>query len=294
MAAINYQEEAPAQPEQMVAAKGTAFDEVQPKDCKAVNMDAAFNSNVSDIFKNKYVSPRSPYTTLCVPTQGIGDWCSTKRTANIDDTKLRSMVKNGVLTLDLRQENGVANEHGDSKLISFRSPAEGKNIAYTSLWDNYPDSISIPLKGKASHAYLMMAGSTNPMQFDMANGVIIVEYVDGTTDELELHSPSNWCPIEQDFLENAKAFPIPSPRPYRVGLSTGVVSRHLFRELNGSKENKSFADMPEFKKAISEIDGGAAILLDMPLNPKKKLRNLKLKVLSNEVVIGLMGITLQK
>ena len=288
METVNYQEEAPAQPEQMVAAKGTAFDEVQPKACKAVNMDAAFNSNVSDIFKNKYVSPRSPYTTLCVPTQGIGDWCSTKRTANIDDTKLRSMVKDGMLTLNLKQGDEVG------KNIFFRSPSEGKNIAYTSLWDNYPDSISIPLKGKASHAYLMMAGSTNPMQFDMANGIVIVEYTDGTTDELELYSPSNWCPIEQDFLENAKAFPIPSPRPYRVGLSTGVVSRHLFHDLNGGKENKSFADMPEFKKAISEIDGGAAVLLDMPLNPKKKLRNLKLKVLSNEVVIGLMGITLQK
>lgn len=297
LATVNYQEEAPAKPVQMEAAKGTAYDEVQPKICKVVNMDAAFNSNVSDIFKNKYVSPRSPYTTPCVPTQGIGDWCSTKRTANINDAKLRSMVKDGMLTLNLKQE-GEANSTADGKALGntifFRSPSEGKNIAYTSLWDNYPDSISIPLKGKASHAYLMMAGSTNPMQYDMANGVVIVEYTDGTTDELELHSPSNWCPIEQDFLENAKAFPIPSPRPYRVGLSTGIVSRHLFHDLNGGKENKSFADMPEFKKAISEIDGGAAVLLDMPLNTKKKLRSLKLKALSNEVVIGLMGVTLQK
>lgn len=279
LAAVNYQEEAPVQPEQMAVAKGTAFDEVHPKACKGVNMDALFNSNVSDIFRNKYVSPRSPYTTLCVPTQGIGDWCSTKRMAKIDDTKLRSMVKNGIVTL------------AD---VPFRSSAEGRNIAYTSLWDNYPDSISIPLKGRASHAYLMMAGSTNPMQFDMANGIIIVEYTDGSTDELELHSPSNWCPIDQDFLENAKAFPIPSPRPYRVGLSTGMVSRHLFRDLYGGNEQKTFADMSEFKKAISGIDGGAAVLLDMPLNPKKKLRSLKLKALSNEVVIGLMGVTLQK
>lgn len=50
-----------------------------------------------------------------------------------------------------------------SAQLAFRSPAEGKNIAYTSLWDNYPDSITVPLKGKASHAYLLMAGSTNPM-----------------------------------------------------------------------------------------------------------------------------------
>ena len=66
---------------------GNDFAEVNPKECRKVNMDKVFNANVSDIFKNQYLSPRSPYTTLCVPTQGIGDWCSTKKTANIDDTK---------------------------------------------------------------------------------------------------------------------------------------------------------------------------------------------------------------
>jgi hypothetical protein len=30
----------------------------------------------------------------------------------------------------------------------------------------------------------------------------------------------------------------------------------------------------------------------MPLNPKKKLRSLTLRTLSNDVVIGLMGVTL--
>ena len=54
------------------------------------------------------------------------------------------------------------------------------------------------------------------------------------------------------------------------------------------------ADVPGFKKAVAEVDGGAAILLDMPLDAKKKLKRLILRTLSNEVVIGLMGITLQK
>jgi hypothetical protein len=41
------------------------------------------------------------------------------------------------------------------------------------------------------------------------------------------------------------------------------------------------------------IRGGAAQLLRMPLNPGKQLRSLTLRTLSNDVVIGLMGITLQ-
>lgn len=260
---------------------GHDFAEVNPKECRKVNMDKVFNANVSDIFKNQYLSPRSPYTTLCVPTQGIGDWCSTKKTANIDDTKFRSLIKDGVFW---------AHVDGD---LPFRSPKEGKNIVYTSLWDNYPDSISIMLKGKASHAYLLMAGSTNPMQYAIENAVIRVEYADGTRNELMLTPPVNWCPIEQDFLENATAFPQPELRPYRVGLASGKVSRHLFRDLH-LEVNRNMADVPGFKKAVAEVDGGAAILLDMPLDAKKKLKRLILRTLSNEVVIGLMGITLQK
>lgn len=260
---------------------GNDFDELKPEECREVNMDKAFNANVSDIFKNQYLSPRSPYTTLCVPTQGIGDWCSTKKTANIDDTKFRSLIRDGVFW---------AHVDGD---LPFRSPKEGKNIAYTSLWDNYPDSISVMLKGKASHAYLLLAGSTNPMQYAIGNAVVRVEYADGTSDELMLTPPVNWCPIEQDFLENATAFPQPQLRPYRIGLASGKVSRHLFRDLH-LEANRNMADVPGFKKAVAEIDGGAAILLDMPLDGKKKLRRLTLRTLSNEVVVGLMGITLQK
>ena len=260
---------------------GNDFAEVNPKECRKVNMDKVFNANVGDIFKNQYLSPRSPYTTLCVPTQGIGDWCSTKKTAHVDDTKFRSLIKDGVFW---------AHVDGD---LPFRSPKEGKNIVYTSLWDNYPDSISVMLRGKASHAYLLMAGSTNPMQYAIENAVVRVEYADGTRDELMLTPPVNWCPIEQDFLENATAFPQPELRPYRIGLASGKVSRHLFRDLH-LEVNRNMADVPGFKKAVAEVDGGAAILLDMPLDGKKKLRRLTLRTLSNEVVIGLMGITLQK
>lgn len=97
---------------------GNDFDQLNDGKRRMVNMDAAFNSEVSDIFKNQYLTPRSPYTTLCVPTQGMGDWCSTKKLAKIDDSKLRSMVKDG----SFETLPG----------LSFRTPAEGKNIAYTS------------------------------------------------------------------------------------------------------------------------------------------------------------------
>lgn len=181
---------------------------------------------------------------------------------------MRACVRNGLLSTQL----GVA----------FRTPAQGRNIAYTSLWDNYPDSVTVPLSGKASHAYLLMAGSTNHMQCHIANGVVRVHYKDGTSDILELVNPDNWCPIEQDFFVDGIAFQTSQPRPYRLHLKSGLVSNNLEKDLGITGV---------YGRAI---DGGAGVLLDMPLNPTKELSHLTLETLSNDVVIGLMGVTLQR
>jgi hypothetical protein len=39
-------------------------------------------------------------------------------------------------------------------------------------------------------------------------------------------------------------------------------------------------------------DGGAATVLDLPLNKNKELKNLVVKTIANDVVIGLMAVTL--
>lgn len=251
------------------AAIGTAINDVVPEKCTPINIDEAFNANIPDIFENKYLSPRSPYTTLCLPTQGIGDWCSTKKTARIDDSGLRNGAVDGVFT---------------ACSIPFRTPESGKNIVYTSLWDNYPDSVCVQLSGQASHAYLMLAGSTNPMQSQFVNGEIRIDYTDGTHETMPLRNPDNWCPIEQDYYHDGIAYNLPQPRPYRVGLSTGKVSRQLVQDLSTEK----------LTPTNMGIDGGAAQLLDIPLKKDKQLRSLTLTTTANDVVIGLISLTLQK
>ena len=154
-------------------------------------------------------------------------------------------------------------------------------MIYTSLWDNYPDAVTIPLKGKASKAYLLMAGSTNHMQSRIDNGLVVVTYTDGTADTLALRNPDNWCPIEQEYYIDGQAFNAPQPRPYRVCFGTGDVSRNL-----GSI-------VPLGGDYGRDIPGGAGQMLEMPLNPQKRLKSLTIRTLSNDVVIGLMAITLQ-
>lgn len=233
---------------------------------RQVKLDKYFNSEVDDIYKNEYLSPRPPYTTLQLPVQGIGEWCHPDLTAEINDSVFRTLVTDGRFT--------VAG-------VPFRTPEEGNNIIYTSLWDNYPESIEIPLTGKAASAYLLMAGSTNHMQSRIDNGLVIATYKDGSSDTLRLVNPDNWCPIEQDYFVDGKAFYTTEPRPYRVALASGLVSRDLGSELR----------MTEVYGR--PIPGGAAQMLRMPLNSQKKLRSLTLRTLSNDVVIGLMGVTLQ-
>ncbi|MBM6992382.1 MAG: DUF4450 domain-containing protein [Prevotella sp.] len=268
-------ENTPFEPQPAVA---TAFDAVDAKACRMVDMSRWFNANVTDIFRNKYLSPRSPYTTLCLPTQGIGDWCSTQRTADIDDSGLRTAAVGGKFT---------------AAGVPLLTPQEGRNVVYTSLWDNYPDSVVIPLKGRAAHAYLLMCGSTNPMQYDVPNGAVRVTYTDGSSERVELRSPGNWCPIEQDFDDNGLAFRLPKPRPYRVALKTGAVSRTLAATFR-MNTNSRWTDQPEDKKPVLNIPGGAAQMLDIPLNPKKRLKTLTLETIANDVVIGLMSVTLQR
>lgn len=238
---------------------------------ESVDLATVFNDKVTNIFKNRYLSPRPTSPTLQLPTQGIGNWCYPLTTANIDDSGLREKAGDkGRIVLP----NGIP--------LATSGQPETNNIAFTSQWDNYPDSITVPLSGSASHAYLLMAGSTNPMQSRIENGEVQVVYTDGTVDRLSLVNPSNWWPIEQDYINDGYAFNTESPKPYRLYLKTGQVSR----DFNDFITIKGFSNQG--------IDGGAATVLDLPLDPKKELKKLTIKTLANDVVIGLMSLTLQK
>ena len=233
---------------------------------KPQNISASFNASVTDIFKNKYVAPRPRTTTLQIPLQGVGEWCHPQYTPVINDSAFRRLI--------WKEKFSVAG-------VPFRTPSKGRNIVFASLWKNYPDEVSIPLHGSASAAYLLMAGSTNHMQSHIDNGQVVVRYQDGSSDTLRLRNPENWCPIEQDYYIDSLAFCTSAPRPYRVALGTGTVSRDLGRELG-------------IKGVYGrEIPGGAAQMLCMPLNRYKTLKSLTVQALSNDVVIGLMAVTLQ-
>jgi hypothetical protein len=232
-----------------------------------INIQSYLNNKITDIFKTSYLSPRPTSPTLQMPTQGIGEWTYPLRTVQISDSGFRK---------NLTGTNLIQIPQG----IIFMSSADSmqNNILFTSQWDNYRSQAEIPLTGKASHAYFLMAGSTNPMQSRMVNGVVCIEYQDGTSDSLELKNPENWWPIEQDYLEDGYAFQTGAPKPVRVHLKTGKVVSVYDDSINSFNGKM--------------INGGAATVLDLPLNKTKTLKKIVVKTIVNEVVIGLMAVSL--
>ncbi|MBE7172385.1 MAG: DUF4450 domain-containing protein [Williamsia sp.] len=233
-----------------------------------VDMASLFNDKVTQIFKNKYLSPRPSSTTLQLPWQGIGDWPHPQETFEVDDGGLRRLA-------------GEKNEIWLPQGIRFRTLglAGADNILFTSQWDNYPHEKRIPISGKASHAWFLMAGSGNPMQSRLTNGAIQVAYTDGTVDTLALYNPETWWPIDQDYYTDGFAFSLKAPRPIRIHLGSG--------EIVSGEESKT-------KFNGKKISGGAATVLDLVLDPSKTLQNVTLRTEVNDVVIGLMAITLYR
>jgi hypothetical protein len=129
------------------------------------------------------------------------------------------------------------------------------------------------------HAYLLMAGSTNWMQSRFDNGEVLIAYTDGATERLALHNPTTWWPVDQDYKIDDFAFRRPEAIPPRVDLKTGTVR---------------VLDLSEFKGKGGKVPGGAATVLDLPLRADRELKSLTVRALANEVVIGLMSVTLMR
>jgi Domain of unknown function (DUF4450) len=236
-----------------------------------VDLTPYFNERVTDIFRpGKYRAPRSPFVSLAIPSQGIGAWAGhVNAAASIDDSGLRH----------------AADLHGGRFVLPdglpFATPGGGTapNIVFTSQWDNYPRRATVPLTGRARHVYVLMAGSTNHMQSRFDNGEVIVTYRDGSSVRLALNNPVNWWPIDQDYFIDDYQFRRNEPIPPRIDLRTGLVR---------------VSSVAAFRGRGGAVAGGAATVLDLPLDPAKELQSLSVVAVANEVVIGLMAVTLQQ
>jgi len=241
----------------------------RPVEC--VDIAAHFNERVVDIFKpGKYRSPRSPFVSLSLPSQGLGAWAGhVNASAEIDDSGLRraSAANSGRFLMP--------------NSVPFATPGPGKapNVVFVSQWDNYSREARIELVGHAARVYLLMVGSTNHMQSRLDNGEVVVEYADGSSTRLGLQNPTTWWPIEQDYFIDDYQFCYVGYLPPRIDLKTGQVR---------------LLSIDEFKGRGGIVPGGAATVLELALEVTKPLSHLTTRALANDVVIGLMAATLER
>lgn len=239
---------------------------------ETIDLSAVFNDKVTRIFKNQYLSPRPTAATLQLPYQGIGNWCYPLTNALIDDRGLRKQAEQG---------NGIIHY----QQISYATPADtnNNNIAFVSKWDNFSDTLTVkPIQKRGRRLHLILAGTTNPMQSRMENGKLLVTFEDGTNKTLSLQNPDTWWPIEQDYFYDGKAFYYDQQkRPTRLLLKSGKFTR----------EETTYSTIKGYSNRA--IEGGAANVyaLDIPNIP---IKSIQLIALCNDVVIGLMALTIEQ
>ncbi|MEI6350213.1 MAG: DUF4450 domain-containing protein [Verrucomicrobiota bacterium] len=143
----------------------------------------------------------------------------------------------------------------------FKWDIKEKDIAFTSLWDNWPRKVTVPVNQTGDSVWMLVAGSTNPMQVRIANAALRFEYADGTTEQLDLVNPTNFwslCPfLWSDYEYAREGFSLPKEKPSMVQLGTNC----------------------------------RAMVYGWKLKKGVALKQVTLESLSQEVIVGLMGVS---
>jgi len=218
-----------------------------------VPMVAALNGDVRTIYLQKYLSPRPNTCSLRLATDGYSTWQMVLNKKNkAPDIDLDNLQSLTDATGKLRAENGVP----------FLFPGAGENnIAFTSRWDNWPKQVDIPVNKSGNAVWFLLCGTTNPMEVRIPNAELRMTYADGVVEKLEIVPPFNFwtlCPlggVDYDYSRDGFALPKSPPMTLQLGRNC------------------------------------RAIVLGWNLRPGVALKSVSLETLSEQVVIGLMGMT---
>ena len=211
------------------------------------------NGDVRTIFQQRYLSPRPATCSVRLGVDGYSAW--TFPYWNLPPPPI-----------DLSAVPQLTDGRGwimTPSHVPFARFGEGRNIGFTSLWDNWPTSIEIPIHRAATTIWLLVCGTTFPMQTRIANAAFRFRYADGEIETLELVPPHNFwmlCPWGgEDYSYEHDAFCLPAEPPPQVQLGANC----------------------------------RAMVLSWKLRPGVKLETVTLEALSQDVVIGLMGLSLE-
>jgi len=226
---------------------------------QSVDLSAQYNGDVRTIFQQRYVSPRPNTCSLRLATDGYSTWQEMLGPGDtVQPSKAPKIDLANVRTMQDKSSHLLQTSQG----VPFAWPDGAHNIAFTSLWDNWPRQVTVPVNRKADAISLLLCGFTNPMQNRISNAEIRLNYSDGLVDRVELVPPFNFwslCPFggsDYDYARDGFALPKNPPPTVRLGANC------------------------------------RANLLNVRLRTDTTLQSATLETLSQEVIIGLMGASL--
>ena len=237
-----------------------------PTDANWENIDIStqMNADVTTIYKQQYLSPRPNTVSIRLGTDGYSPWTFPhwKSAAPV--------IKTDKVTGMLNQNNQLITPQG----VPFNWSTTEKNITFTSIWDNFPSKVVFPVHKTGKAVYFLVAGSTNIMQCQIANAVIRLNYADGKTDSLTLISPVNYWNLST--------------------IDSHATSPGQGSRIDYTAEIDKFCIPPPPPQTVQLGENCRAMLLNLTLRQGIELTSITLETLSQEVVVGLMGITILK
>lgn len=150
--------------------------------------------------------------------------------------------------------------------------AEGdRNVVFTSLWDNYPDRVEIPVGKAGRMAFVAVSGSTNPNLCGIENARLIFRYADGTEEILPLVNPRNYIQL--------------TPYPERAPTKGYEERRDVFNKYDEDLL-KDFT--PEVLWLGEKL---RTLVIRWPMKANAVLESVTIETTSPDVVAGVMAIT---
>ena len=226
-----------------------------------IQISNLFNADIITIYKQKYLSPRPNTVSVRLGTDGYSPWTFWHWKSMPPEIKTDNVNKM------LDGQNRLVTPQG----IPFSWNSGERNIAFTSMWDNYPYKIDFPVNKKGDAVWFLVSGSTNVMQCQIANAVIRINYADGKTDSLELVPPVNYWNLST--IDSHATAP-------------GQGSRNDY-----TSETDRFCMPAKFPETVQLGENCRAMLLNLKLRSGVELKSVSFETLSQEVVVGLMGIS---
>jgi hypothetical protein len=199
---------------------------------ETVSLAALVNQDLATLHEQRYVNPHLPQYHMTVQENGRSWWLNRVKKPEPRIDRIRAA--DGRLVSDIG--------------VPFAIPAAGANACFTSMYENFPRRIAIPVGRWARKLYFLLAVSTNQMQSRIENGRITI-HAGGGEHVLALSNPENL----DDWLMDPFALSGFS-QPFGTGTHGHVV--------------------------------------DCDFGETRKVESVTLECLANEVLLGLVGLTL--